>query len=63
MTGRSAPLALAMGLLVLSIAVAIVLIPWLDEQLRKAIARKEAAARAANDNARAEAREAGRIVG
>lgn len=62
MTGRSAPLALAMGLLVLSIAIAIVLIPWLDEQLRKAIARKEAAERVANDNARAEARQAQRSV-
>lgn len=63
MTGRSAPLALAMGLLVLSIAVAIVLIPWLDEQLGKAIARKAAAEKAANDNARAEACEGERRIG
>lgn len=63
MTGRSAPLAVAMGLLVLLIVVAIILIPWLDEQLLRAIAKKDAAEAAANGNARAEAREAGRIVG
>jgi peptidoglycan/LPS O-acetylase OafA/YrhL len=48
MTGRNAPLGIVMALLVLSIVVAIILIPWLDEQLQRAIARK-----AANDNARA----------
>lgn len=63
MTGRSAPLAVAMALLVLSIAVAIVLIPVLDERLRRHAARKAAAEATANDNARAVASEAGRIVG
>ena len=45
--------ALAMAILVLSIVVAIILIPWLDEKLRKAIARREAVEAAANDDRRA----------
>lgn len=43
--GRSIALGIAAGLLVLSIVVAIVLIPLLDEQLRRATARRHA-----NDN-------------
>lgn len=39
----AAPLACAMGLLVLSIVLAIVLIPILDDELRRATARKAAA--------------------
>ena len=62
MNSRSAPLAIAMALLVLSIVVAIILIPWLDEMLNRAIARK-AAEGAANDNDRAAVRDAERIVG
>lgn len=58
MTGRSAPLALAMALLILSIVVAIALIPALDAELRRKTAR-----RAANDNARAGALKPERQVG
>ncbi|MDH2313086.1 hypothetical protein [Methylobacterium brachiatum] len=43
MTGRSAPLAVAMALLVLSIVVAIGLIPFLEAELRRAMARRAAA--------------------
>ena len=50
MTGRSAPLALAMAVLILSIVLAIGLIPILDAELRRATARKAAAKAAANDN-------------
>ncbi|MCJ2051674.1 hypothetical protein [Methylobacterium sp. J-070] len=63
MTGPRTAFALAMAFLVLSIVVAIVLIPWLDEMLRKAIAQKEAAESAANDNARAAAQKPKRQIG
>ena len=43
MTGRAAPLGIAMAILVLSIALALVLIPILDERLRRATARKTTA--------------------
>ncbi|MCJ2020564.1 hypothetical protein MKK84_24575 [Methylobacterium sp. E-065] len=55
MTGRAAPLGIAMATLVLFLVLGIVLIPWLDELLREAIARKEAAEAAATDNVRAAA--------
>ena len=57
MTGRAAPLGIAMAVLVLLIALALVLIPVLDDQLRRAEARKIAAAAeaAANDNLQAAA--------
>ncbi len=65
MTGRAAPLGIAMAFLVLSIALALVLIPILDDQLRRAEARKVAAAAeaAANDNRRAVARNPERLIG
>ncbi len=47
MTGRAAPLGIAMAVLVLSIALALVLIPVLDQQLRRTLARKEANSRKA----------------
>lgn len=43
MTGRAAPLGIAMAVLVLFLVLGIVLIPWLDELLREATARKTAA--------------------
>lgn len=57
MTGCAAPLGIAMAILVLLIALALVLIPVLDDQLRRAEARKIAAAAeaAANDNLQAAA--------
>lgn len=48
----AAPLAIASAILVLSIALALVLIPMLDAELRRHAARKTAAEAAANDNAR-----------
>lgn len=69
MTGRAAPLGIAMAVLVLLIALALVLIPVLDELMRRALARKaaaeatEAAEAAANDNKRAAARGTSRRVG
>ncbi|WP_267355748.1 MULTISPECIES: hypothetical protein [unclassified Methylobacterium] len=63
MTGRSAPLGIAMAVLVLFLVLGIVLIPWLDELLRDAIARKEAAEVAVNDNSRAAAQKPERQVG
>lgn len=63
MTGRSAPLAVAMALLVLSIVLAIGLIPFLEAELRRAMARRAAAEAAANDNDRAAARKAERRIG
>lgn len=42
--GRSIALGIAAGLLIFSIVVAIVLIPVLDEELRRANARRAAAA-------------------
>jgi len=62
-TGRAAPLGIAMAVLVLFLVLGIVLIPWLDELLREAIARKDAAEAAANDNARAAARKPERQIG
>ena len=53
MNGPATALALALAILVQSIVVAIILIPWLDEKRRKAIARKEAVEAAANDDRRA----------
>lgn len=49
MTTPAAPLALAMGVLILSIVLALVLIPVLDAELRRAEARR-IAGRLANDN-------------
>ena len=63
MTGRSAPLALAMAVLILSIVLAIGLIPVLDAELRRAAARKAAAETAANDNERAAAGNDERRIG
>ncbi len=45
MTGRESLIGVAMALLILSIVLAIILIPVLDEQLRRATARRHA-----NDN-------------
>jgi len=63
MTGRSAPLALAMAVLILSIVLAIGLIPVLDAELRRALARRAAAEASANDNDRAAARKPERQAG
>lgn len=46
------PLAIASAILLLSIVLAIVLIPVLDAELRRHAVRKTAAEAAANDNAR-----------
>lgn len=59
MKPSTAPLACAMGVLVLLLVLAIVLIPALDAELRRHEARKAAA----NDNARVAAPQPERKVG
>lgn len=60
----AAPLAYAMGILVLFLVVGILLIPVLEAELRRTLARKAAAEAAANDNVRAAAaRKAERQIG
>ena len=59
MTTPAAPLALAVGLLILSLVLAIALVRALDAELRRTTALRAAA----NDNRRAPAREPERRIG
>ncbi|MGU3668447.1 hypothetical protein ACLBX9_30060 [Methylobacterium sp. A49B] len=63
MNGPAAARALVMGVLVLFLVLGILLIPVLEEELRRATAKKIAAEAAANDNARRGAPQPERQVG